>query len=89
VREFTDAGCWLQITAGSLSGRFGEQAQTAAYALIDEGYTCITATDAHNLNNRPPRLSEGREALRVRYGEAVAHTMTVGKPGQIWGISAQ
>ncbi len=88
IREFTEAGCWLQLTAGSLSGRFGEPAQATAYTLIDQGYTCLTATDAHDLNNRPPLLSEARDALRKRYGEQVAHTMTVGKPKQIWGLSA-
>ena len=87
VREFTDAGCWLQLTAGSLVGRFGEQAETAAYALIDAGHTCLAATDAHNLSSRPPLLSEARNALSARYGEAVATTMTHDRPAQIWGTA--
>lgn len=86
IQEFTDAGCWLQFTAGSLAGRFGDQAQRVAFQLIEEGFHCIAATDAHNLNNRPPRLSEGREALSQRYGSAVAHSMVVERPGQIYGI---
>lgn len=86
VREFTQAGCWLQITAGSLAGRFGPQAEQAAFALIDEGWNCVVATDAHDLNNRPPLLSEGVAALRLRYGEQVAHSMAYGKPAQILGL---
>jgi protein-tyrosine phosphatase len=88
IQEFTDAGCWLQITSGSLVGRFGPQAQTIAFQLVEEGWHCIAATDAHNLTNRPPLLSEGREALRSRYGDAIAHSMVVQRPGQILGLHA-
>lgn len=87
VTEFTEAGCWLQLTAGSLAGRFGPQAEKAAFGLIEQGWNCLTATDAHSLNNRPPRLSEARDALTARYGEQVAHNMVHAKPAQILGLA--
>ena len=87
VTEFAEAGCWLQLTAGSLAGRFGPQAEQAAFGLIEQGWTCMTATDAHSLNNRPPRLSEARDALTSRYGEQVAHNMVHAKPAQILGLA--
>lgn len=86
IQEFTDAGCWLQLTAGSLSGRFGQTIQNVAFDLIEEGHHCIAATDAHNLTSRPPLLSEGRNVLRHRYGDAVANSMVVERPGQIFGL---
>lgn len=88
IQEFIDAGCWLQITAGSLAGRFGDLAQRVAFQLIEEGFHCVAATDAHNLSSRPPLLSEGRDALTNRYGAEVAHRMVVERPGQIYGIQA-
>jgi protein-tyrosine phosphatase len=88
VREFTEAGCWLQLTAGSLVGRFGPQAERAAFGLIDKGWDCLAATDAHNLQNRPPLLSEARDVLRQRYGEAVAQSMVQDKPAHILGLVA-
>jgi protein-tyrosine phosphatase len=88
VRPFTEAGCWLQLTAGSLAGRFGNPAQLTAFKLIDEGWDCVAATDAHNLEHRPPLLSEGREALRKRYGDAVAQAMVQDKPARIIGLKA-
>ncbi len=88
VREFTDAGCWLQLTAGSLAGRFGEQAEAAAFDLIDAGHTCLAATDAHNLTSRPPRLGEARDALTARYGAAMADIITLERPAKIWGAPA-
>lgn len=87
VSEFTEAGCWLQITAGSLVGRFGPQAEQAAFALIDAGWNCLAATDAHSLPHRPPFLSEARTALRQRYGEAVAQAMVLEKPARIMGLA--
>lgn len=86
VAEFTEAGCWLQLTAGSLAGRFGSQAAQAAFGLIEQGWNCLTATDAHSLNSRPPRLSEARDVLTQRYGEQVAHNMVYAKPAQILGL---
>jgi protein-tyrosine phosphatase len=86
IQEFTDAGCWLQLTSGSLAGRFGPLAQTIAFQLVEEGWHCIAATDAHNLTNRPPLLSEGRDVLRNRYGDAIAHSMVVQRPGNILGL---
>ena len=88
INEFAEAGCWLQLTAGSLVGRFGAQAQEAAFAIIDEGWNCLVATDAHNLTSRPPLLSEGRAALHKRYGEAVARSMVHDKPARILGLAA-
>jgi protein-tyrosine phosphatase len=86
IHEFTEAGCWLQLTSGSLAGRFGPDAQRVAFQLVEEGWHCIAATDAHNLTSRPPLLSEGRATLSNRYGEAVAHSMVVERPGQILGL---
>jgi hypothetical protein len=33
-------------------------------------------------------LSEGRDVLRNRYGDAVAHSMVVERPGQILGLQS-
>ena len=88
VNEFAEAGCWLQLTAGSLVGRFGALAERVAFKIIDAGWNCVIATDAHDLRNRPPLLSEGREALRRRYGDQVAHSMVHDKPAQIFGLTA-
>lgn len=55
-------GAWLQVTAGSLTGRFGSSARYWGEKLLDEGYVHILATDAHGVDNRPPLLAEGRQA---------------------------
>lgn len=85
MHEFTDAGCWLQLTAGSLCGQFGVPAQTTACALIDAGHSCLIASDAHDILNRPPQLVPGLKALQARYGTVLADTLALERPFQIWG----
>ena len=85
IDEFTEAGCWLQLTAGSLVGRFGANAQQAAFQIIDAGWDCLLATDAHDIKNRPPLLSEGFAALKSRYGESTAQRMVIDRPAKIFG----
>lgn len=86
IDEFAQAGCWLQLTAGSLVGRFGPVVQQAAFEIIDAGWDCLLATDAHDVFNRPPLLSEGLAALRHQFGETLAQRMVFDKPAQILGL---
>lgn len=55
-------GAWLQVTAGSLTGRFGDTARYWGERLLDEGWVHILATDSHGVDRRPPLLAEGRQA---------------------------
>lgn len=59
-----DQGAWMQVTAGSLTGRFGEAARYWGERMLDEGRVHILATDAHGTQRRPPLLGEAREAAR-------------------------
>ncbi|WOJ94281.1 CpsB/CapC family capsule biosynthesis tyrosine phosphatase [Congregibacter variabilis] len=54
---FIEAGCWLQGTAGSLIGKFGEPAQQVIEELLLAGKLTVIASDGHNLKARPPTLS--------------------------------
>lgn len=56
------SGAWIQITAGSLTGRFGDNAKYWAERFLDDGYVHILATDAHSTRHRPPLLAEGVSA---------------------------
>lgn len=87
LREFVDLGCWLQITAGSVAGRFGDRARDTAFSIIDEDWNCLLSTDAHNLTSRPPLLSEGRDVITQRYSSAMARSMTYTKAARILGVT--
>lgn len=83
---FLDSGCWLQLTAGSLVGRFGEAAQAASRYILEQNWAHVIATDAHNMEHRPPVLSEGREAAARIVGEQLAELMVGQRPAEIVGL---
>jgi protein-tyrosine phosphatase len=68
IQPFIDQGCILQVTAGSLVGRFGPKAQQVAQQLCKQKLVTIIATDAHNIKHRPPKLSEAYSLLSEQFG---------------------
>ena len=79
-------GCLLQVTAASVVGLFGAPAQRSALQLLDAGVVTVIASDAHNLQHRPPRMAEARAALAARYGEPAAVLLTETHPGRVVGL---
>lgn len=77
------SGVWLQVTAGSLNGRFGKAAAYFGEKLIDEGLVHVLATDAHSARHRPPLLAEGRRAAEKLVGAEEARRMVVDRPQAI------
>lgn len=76
-------GAWIQLTAGSLTGRFGKEVQKTSERFIKDGLTHLLATDAHNLSRRPPILSEARAAAAALLGEEEAARLVLGRPASI------
>jgi protein-tyrosine phosphatase len=73
-------GCFVQVTAGSLTGNFGRHAQEDALCWIDEGAVHFVASDAHNLRGRPLRLAPAYELIQKEYGEEKARALFVENP---------
>lgn len=66
IRDFIHNGIPIQINAGSLYGRFGWRARNRARRLLRRHMVCVVASDAHDLQYRPPLLSKGYEiALKL------------------------
>jgi protein-tyrosine phosphatase len=81
--DLVRAGAWMQVTAGSLIGRFGSAARYWGERFLDEGLTHILATDAHGVGGRPPVLSEGLHLAERWVGGEVALNLVKTRP---WGI---
>lgn len=84
--SFIDQGCLLQVTAGSLIGRFGDVAERRARELLDRDDIFVVATDAHNLENRPPLMGLARSFLASAVGEEAAEALTSGNARKIMGL---
>lgn len=80
LATWVQRGCLLQITGQSLLGRFGERARNAAIALINAGLVHVVASDGHDLEKRPPVLSDSFAFVVDRWGEAAAQRLFVDNP---------
>src|SRR5262245_2195975 len=80
VAALARAGAKMQVTAGSITGEFGDEARLAAMKWLGAGYVHFVATDAHNTAKRPPRFRAARAAVAELYGEALAQAVFVDNP---------
>jgi protein-tyrosine phosphatase len=80
MQRLAGRGILMQITAGSLTGRFGGRARYWAERMLDERIVDLLATDAHDTTRRPPRLSEARELVAKRCGDEAAAALVGTNP---------
>jgi len=83
IAPFVEMGCFLQITAGALVGRFGRAPQRRALQLLELDVFKVLASDAHNLDGRRPLLREGMEAAAKVVGAQAAHDLVNRNPRMI------
>ena len=73
-------GCYAQVTAQSLLGRFGPTAKHAVMNWLDQGAIHFVASDAHNVTTRPMKLKDAFERVAERNGEQVADALFRANP---------
>lgn len=78
--RLTQRGAWIQLTAGSLTGRFGTTARYWGERLLDDGLVHVLASDGHGIQQRPPLLQEGIEAVARRLGDVEAQRQVLLRP---------
>jgi protein-tyrosine phosphatase len=83
VLELVRAGALLQVTAGSLCGYFGEQARRCAFQLARLGVVHAVASDAHNVEERPPIVTDGLRVLEGFIGVEGVNELTANTYGLI------
>lgn len=80
IQRLLQAGVWMQITCGSLTGAFGRSPKYWAERMLDEGAVHILASDAHDVSRRPPCMSKARELAAKRMGEDEARHLVETRP---------
>ncbi|MEO8382632.1 MAG: CpsB/CapC family capsule biosynthesis tyrosine phosphatase [Acidobacteriota bacterium] len=80
LASLLELGAKTQITAGSLIGEFGPEAKKAAETFLQRRLVHFVASDAHNLDKRPPRMRAAMAALEERIGTTVAQALTRQNP---------
>lgn len=81
--EWVRMGCLVQVTAQSLLGRFGKHAEESAWEMVDRGLAHFIASDAHDTQDRPPRLDLAFEALSHRAGQSHAQLLSIENPSAV------
>ena len=81
--ELVRQGAWMQVTAGSLTGRFGPGPKYWGERMLDECLVHILATDAHSVSRRPPLLAEGQAVAERYLGAAEATHLVETRPAAI------
>lgn len=83
LAHLAKSGVWMQITANSISGRFGKHPRYWAERLLGEGLVHILASDAHNCTSRPPLLSQAYELAVEMVGKEEATNLVLTRPAGV------
>ena len=80
LAEWMRGGVLVQVTADSVTGKMGRTAEKMAHSLLARRWVHFIGTDAHNLERRPPRLSQARDVIGKKYGRDYAETLVTTNP---------
>ncbi len=83
LKPFIRQGCLLQVTAGSLVGKFGSVVRKMATELLEQDLITVLASDAHNECYRPPIITDGFKAAAAIIGDKAAWRLVHDNPWQI------
>ena len=73
VTNWLEAGCIIQVDAGSPLGYLGSGAQATSERIIKNGWCQILGSDSHNNHRRNFCLHEAVETVQKWIGEGVKH----------------
>ena len=83
LEKILASNCYVQITAGSLTGEFGNEVQQCSHELVRAGLVDVIASDAHSSLYRKPLLSEGVKCAAEIIGAENAQKMVFATPAKI------
>ena len=78
--RLVEGGCYLQLTARSLSAGFGSGALISANYMLKRRIAHFVASDAHGVTARKPGLAGVYAYLANKYGEMVARMLLIDNP---------
>jgi protein-tyrosine phosphatase len=83
LEPFLLAGCLVQLTADAVAGEFGEDCEASAIEFLSKGWVTVLASDAHDVDSRPPRIAPGLEVASAILGREAAQKLVEANPRRI------
>ena len=83
VQQWLEMGCHVQLTAGSILGKFGQEIMHTARYLLDRDMVACVASDAHGTEKRTNYLSDTYTHLQLRYSNDYARALLWDNPRRI------
>ena len=80
LNRWVKRGCLVQVTAKSYTGGFGSTAQRFAELWLEQNLIHFFASDAHDVQYRPPILSECYQKVAAARGQQVADLLLTKNP---------
>lgn len=80
VAELIEMGCFMQVNADSIMGKFGFGTKQFARKLLKQHQVHFLATDAHDIKRRVPNLSDCAEYISREYGEGYSRKLLHDNP---------
>ncbi|MCW8109500.1 histidinol-phosphatase [Alteromonas ponticola] len=83
IQWLRNLGCLVQVTAGALTGRFGERVENLAFKMLDNNQIDLVASDTHDTTRRPNEMGEARRLVKQHLGEDIAQRLFCDTPAAI------
>jgi protein-tyrosine phosphatase len=80
LASWVEDGCAVQVTAQSFLGRFGTEAREFCRELMRRDLVHFVASDAHDPQDRTPRLDLAYQHVAEHYGEPRARRLFITNP---------
>lgn len=81
-------GCMFQVTAGALTGRFGDKVEDFALSMMRNKAFHVVASDTHDLVRRPNDMQAAYEVVST-FSDDFAQETFVTRPGAIVSFTQQ
>jgi protein-tyrosine phosphatase len=80
MKDWLRGGVLIQVTADSLTGHKGKQAERMSLELLEKRWVHFLATDAHNTTSRPARMRQAHNLVATKFGASYAHALCLTNP---------
>ncbi len=83
IHWLRNLGCRLQVTAGAITGRFGDAVQTRVTEMLAQKQVDVVASDMHDDRRRPTDMGAAYERVSKQWGAEYAQLLFVRTPAEI------